>query len=248
MSTVSIEKHENVALLRLDNGVTNAVGSDLVDDLSSALAEIKDEVNGMVLAGGEKFFSIGLNLPELVQLDRSGMTDFWYRFVRVAYKLYTLPMVTVAAIAGHAPAAGTVFALACDYRFAAEGKKMLGLNEIKLGIPVPFISDLMLRQIAGDRIATDLLYQGEFLVPARALDLKIVDEVHPSEILLEKAMEKAAAIAVYEGQAFAAMKGVRTEDVQIKYQQNVDRLNEIFLDCWFSDNTQKLLAAAVEKF
>jgi len=248
MSKVSIEKHDNVALLRLDNGVTNAVGSDLVDDLSRALAEIKDEVNGMVLAGGEKFFSIGLNLPELVQLDRPGMTDFWQRFIRVTYELYTLPMVTVAAIVGHAPAAGTVFALACDYRFAVEGKKMLGLNEIKLGIPVPYISDLMLRQIAGDRTATDLLYQGKFLVPAEALDLKIVDEVHPPEMLLEKALEKASAIAVYERQAFAAIKGVRTEDVQIMYQQHVDRSNEIFLDCWFSDNTQKLLAAAVEKF
>ncbi len=248
MSTVKTEMKGNVAVLALDNGVTNAVGSDLVDDLSGSLVEIADSANGMVLTGGEKFFSIGLNLPELVQLDRGGMADFWRRFIGVTLDLYTLPMVTAAAITGHAPAAGTIFGLACDYRFAAEGKKMLGLNEIKLGIPVPYLADLILRQITGDRTATDLLYQGEFLMPARALEIGVIDEMHPMESVLDKALEKISPIAEYQKKAFAAIKATRTEDIHVKYMQNAEKVNSTFLDCWFSDVTQKLLVEAAKSF
>ncbi|MBU2646103.1 enoyl-CoA hydratase/isomerase family protein [bacterium] len=247
MGLVKIEKRGDVAILTLSSGVTNPVGSDLVNDLSGALAEIKD-AQGMVLAGGEKFFSIGLNLPELVQLDRAGMADFWKRFIQVAFDLYTLPMATAAAIAGHAPAAGSVFAMACDYRFAGEGKKLLGFNEIKLGIPVPYISDLMLRQITGDRTASEILYLGEFLVPEKALAVGMIDGMVPAATVLETALAKIASIAGYERAAFSAMKSTRTEDIRLKYRQHGEQQNEIFLDCWFSDVTQKLLTAAVEKF
>ncbi|MBT7888644.1 MAG: enoyl-CoA hydratase/isomerase family protein [Deltaproteobacteria bacterium] len=248
MGTVKIEKKGNVAILTLTNGVTNAVSSDLVNDLSGALSEIRDDANGMVLTGGDKFFSIGLNLPELIRLDRAGMGDFWRRFVQVAFDIYMMPMVTAAAVTGHAPAAGTVFMLACDYRFAAEGKKMLGLNEIKLGIPVPFITDLMLRQITGDRVATDILFQGEFLVPEKALEIKMIDGMHPLEEVLDKAVEKISSMAGYQNAAVAAMKAIRTEDIRLKYLENAEKQHQIFLDCWFSDTTQKILAEAVEKF
>ena len=248
MSKVKIEQRDNIAVLKLDDGVTSPVGSDLVNDLSAALGEITDKAGGMVLTGGDKFFSIGLNVPELVQLDRGGMADFWRRFIGVTLDLYTLPMVTVAAISGHAPAAGTIFGLACDYRFVAEGKKMIGLNEIKLGIPVPYLADLILRQLVGDRIATDLLYQGEFLMPAKALELRVIDELHPQESVVDKALEKVSAIAGYERQAFAAIKATRTEEIRQKYLQNAETVNVAFLDCWFSESTQKLLHAAAEKF
>ncbi len=248
MGTVNIEMRDKVAVLTLSNGVTNAVSSDLVDDLSAALSEIRDNASGMVLTGGDKFFTIGLNLPELIQLDRAGMNDFWKRFVQVAFDIYMMPMVTAAAVTGHAPAAGTVFMLACDYRFAAEGKKMLGLNEIKLGIPVPFISDLMLRQITGDRVASELLFQGEFLVPEKAVEIKMIDEMFPIEEVLDKAVEKIASMSGYQSAAMAAMKAVRTEDIRLKYLQNAEKQHEIFLDCWFSEHTQKILAEAVEKF
>lgn len=248
MSSVKTEEKGNVAILTLANGVTNAVGSDLVDDLSKALSEIKEGANGLVLTGGEKFFSMGLNLPELLQLDRAGMDDFWRRFIQVTFDLYTMPMATAASVTGHAPAAGTVFMLACDYRFVAEGKKWLGLNEIKLGLPVPYLPNLMLRQITGDRVASEILYLGELLVPEKALQIKLIDEMLPQAEVLAKAVEKISVIAGYQRTVFATMKAVRTEDIRLKVQQNGEKHNKIFCDCWFSESTQKTLAGVAEKF
>jgi len=52
--------------------------------------------------------------------------------------LYSSRLATVAAVQGHAPAAGCFLAMACDYRImsAGDGKKVptIGLNETRLGI------------------------------------------------------------------------------------------------------------------
>ena len=176
MEKVNIEEHEDVALLRIDNKVSNAISSAVVENLSDAVNQIKTEFRGLVLAGGEKFFSIGFNLPELLKLDRSGMTDFFYGFNKVVLDIFTLPMPTACSITGHAIAGGTILASSCDYRFLASGRKLMGLNEIKLGVPVPYLSDLMLRQIVGDRAATEMVYLGEFVEPIEAGKIGLIED------------------------------------------------------------------------
>ena len=64
--------------MRLANGVINAIGAEVVEELSLALQEVQGRFRGMVLAGGNKFFSIGLDLPELLlKLGRKDMAAFW---------------------------------------------------------------------------------------------------------------------------------------------------------------------------
>ena len=104
MSTIGIESHKEVALLRLSNGVTNAINEEMVADLSEALADIRDNFRGLVLAGGDKFFSIGLDLPHLLKRNREEMDAFWQRFDQVLLDLFTLPVPSAAAINGHAVA------------------------------------------------------------------------------------------------------------------------------------------------
>ena len=248
MEKVKIEKIGQVRLVTLSNGVTNPVDIDLVDNLLEVLHEVRQDAKGVVLTGGEKFFSIGLNLPKLIKLDRNEMTQFWDRFTQLCYEIYALPLPSGAAIRGHAPAAGTIFALACDYRYIAEGKKMMGVNEIKLGIPTPYIADLMLRQIVGDRIATEMMYCGEFSLPEQSLQSNLVDMVLPQESVIEAMLEKITSIAAYESEAFKIMKSVRTADIREKFEKNSALFNEQFVDCWFNGKTQTLLDKAAEKF
>ena len=63
MTQVVLEDQGDVAILRLTNGVTNAIGAELVDTLSLAIEEVKSRFSGLILAGNTKFFSIGLDLP-----------------------------------------------------------------------------------------------------------------------------------------------------------------------------------------
>ncbi len=248
MERINIEVRESVAVLRLTNGVTNAISPELVKDLAIAIIQIRNEFQGMVFAGGSRFFSIGLNLPELLQLDRKLMTEFWYDFDQVVFNLFTLPVPTACAIAGHAIAGGTILALTCDFRLATSEKKLLGLNEIKLGIPVPYLADLILRQTVGDRFATELLYRGNFIDTDKALEMGLVDEIQQNENLEERAVERIIEIANHLQPGFAAIKSNRLEAVRLRYEKNNRSKNEKFLNCWFSRPVQKRLAIAAEKF
>ena len=248
MSKVKIEAHDDVAILRLSNGVTNAISPELVDDLANALYQAKKEFKGLILAGGTKFLSIGFDLPALLQLDRPAMADFYFKFNQTVLDLYTLPLPTACAIAGHAIAGGTILALAADFRFASSGRKLMGLNEVKIGVPVPFLADLMLRQIVGDRAATQLNYRGEFLEPGQAKKIGLLDDICPAEELDQKSIEIVADLAALPPDGFTLIKANRVEEIHSRFKEKGRVKIDLFLDCWFNAEAQELLKKASEKF
>jgi enoyl-CoA hydratase/carnithine racemase len=248
MGNMVVSIQGKVAQLRLNNGITNAIGPAMLADLSSAIAEIRENHEGLVLIGGDKFFSIGLNLPELIGFDREEMNRFWDDFDQVVLDLYTLPLPSAATITGHAVAGGTILALSADYRFIAPGRNFMGLNEINIGVPVPYLADLMLRQIVGDRVATELSYKGEMVSPERALEIRLVDEMCPEETIEERTIELISFLAEKPRNAFRMIKQNRTEAIRSKFEQNRDERKKDLLSCWFEPSVHELLKKAAEKF
>ena len=248
MSKVNLEGHDDVAVLRLNNGVTNAISPELVDDLAGEANRVKSEFKGMVLAGGEKFFCIGFDLPALLQFDRTDMIEFYARFNEVILDLYTLPVPTACAINGHATAGGAIFAISSDFRFVSTGRRFISLNEIKIGVPVPYLPDLILRQIVGDRCATEMMYSGKFVEPEEAKRIGLVDDVFDSEDLEEKAVAKIAELTALPPYGFPTMKNFRVEAVKSRYEEMRSADVECFLKCWFDPAVQELLKEAAKKF
>jgi enoyl-CoA hydratase/carnithine racemase len=232
MPKVILEAHDTVAVLRLNNGVTNAISPELLDDLSDAVKRIKSEFKGMVLAGGEKFFCIGLDLPGLLQLGRSAMVEFYFKFMQVALDLYKLPIPTACALNGHATAGGTIFALCSDFRFASSGRKFIGLNEVKIGVPVPYLADLI----------------WEFVEPDKAQEIGLVDAVFSPEDLEEKAVAKIAELTALPPNGLTLIKKNRVETVRSQYEDVRSIEADLFLDCWFNPSVQELLKEAAKKF
>jgi enoyl-CoA hydratase/carnithine racemase len=248
MSKILVEHQGNIAVLTLNNGVTNAIGPDLVNELSENLHQIRNEAGGIVLCGGEKFFSIGFDLPVLLTMNRPEMSEFFYQFNQLTLDLYTVPFPSACAVSGHATAGGNILALTCDYRFAVSGTKKIGLNEIRLGLPVPHLPDMILRQIVGDRAATRMLYSGELISLTDAASIGLIDETCPAEKLRQSAIEKVAGLAAFHARPFSAIKENRVEEIKDSYEKNKRAKNEFFLDCWFSESTQKILKATSQKF
>ena len=220
----------------------------LVEELSLALQEVQGRFRGMVLAGGNKFFSIGLDLPALLKLSRKDMAAFWVGFEDTVLALYTLPIPTAAAIAGHAPAAGTILALACDFRFIASGRKLIGLNEIQIGLPVPYLADLMLRQVVGDRAATEMEYLGALLMPEEAQAAGVVDGVCSEDEVEARALAHIEAVAALPPSGFPLTKQHRVKDMAAQFLAGRESINQAFMDCWFMPSTQALLKEAATKF
>ncbi len=248
MKNVVLEDHGAIAVLRLTNGVTNAIGPELVADLSAALQEVKGRFRGMVLAGGNKFFSIGLELPVLLSLNRADMKAFWVKFEDTVLDLYTLPIPTAAAITGHANGGGAILALACDFRFIAAGRKLLSLNEVKIGLPVPYLADLMLRQIAGDRIAVKLEYLSEFLAPEPAQAAGLVDAVCPEDGVETRALSQVQAVLDLPPYGFPLTKQHRVSQLRSRFLAARAEITAAFMDLWSRPQVQSLLSEAAKKF
>jgi enoyl-CoA hydratase/carnithine racemase len=248
MSLILLENYEEVAVLRLNNGATNSLSPALINELSVMLKEIESKYRGLVVAGGEKFFSIGLELPTLLKLDKKGMSDYFYGCCDVLYHLYTLKIPTACAAKAHAIAAGTIILLTCDYRYAASGRTLIGLNEIQLGLPVPYLADLMLRGVAGDAAATDLMYTGELIDSQTAEKRAIVTQVLPKEDVEKRAIEKIYQLSKLPQSSFAAIKANRVEVVKSMYDGGSVDKNEEFIRQWFTPGTQALLKEAAKKF
>lgn len=248
MTTLTFEPHDRVLVIRMTNGIPNAISPSMVDDLSAALQNLPEDCRGVVLAGNTKFFSMGLDLPSLINMDRHAMLNFFTKFHRMAFDFYTLPCPTIAAINGHAVAGGCVMALLCDFRFAGSDSLKFGLNEVRLGVPVPYLADLVLRQIAGDRTATRMIFDGGFITMATGLTTGLVDQIFSSETVEEEAIKEIARIGAFTKDAIAANKASRIEEVKDRFLRNVTERNETFVDCWFSPSVQTLLKEASRKF
>lgn len=248
MQTVIKAFQDHTAILRLNSGPANPIGSGVVAELSQALAEIKGHARAMALCGGDEFFSAGFDLPELLKLDRPAMSDFLERFNQLCLALVTLPIPTVCALAGHAVAGGNILALTCDYRYAAAEEKKIGLNEVKLGVPVPYLADLMLRQTVGNRYATQMMFSGEFMTFSDAKVIGLIDVIGAPEELEDFALDRLAQLAGHPSQAFAAVKANKVDPIKRRYAAGGRANDDRFLDCWFSEATQQKLFDASLKF
>lgn len=246
--TITVVKQDNITVLTLSNGVTNAISPQMVQELSAALETIQRDSRGMVLCGGDKFFSIGLDLPALIELDREAMATFWEEFNQLILNMYRFPLPAVCAVSGHAVAGGNILALTSDYRFAASESRKIGLNEITLGIPVPFLPDMLLKQVVGEHRAIRMMYSGAFMSLAEAEAIGLIDELHSVETLQQAAVEKVAAMVKLQPEAFAAIKANYTGPIRQRYLQEAEAQNTAFLDCWFSDRVQVGLREAAKNF
>ncbi|MGB2804691.1 MAG: enoyl-CoA hydratase/isomerase family protein [Candidatus Zixiibacteriota bacterium] len=251
METIRTENRDGVAVVTLNRGTTNAINRQLVDELTDTLRQLKNDtqVRGAVLvSSNEKFFSIGLDIPQLFELSRDDFGAFYRAFNRLCIDLYTLPKPLVAAITGHATAGGCILALCCDYRFIAQGRKLMGMNEIKLGVPVPYPIDCIFRQLVGVRIAREVVDSGEFYPPDELIGMGMVDQVLPLEQVLPKSIDKVRLLGSYPQEAVEMIKRNRTETVEAEILERLKEREEFFIECWYSDEVRRRLKEAMEKF
>ena len=246
-----IDREGPVAIVRLSRGVTNPINGDLVAELSAAVRHVREQadIRSLVLASAnDKFFSIGWDIPQLIGLTKSEFANFFRRYNRVCLDLYTLPKPTVAALTGHAIAGGCILALCCDYRYVANGKKLMGLNEIKLGAPLPYVVDCVLPALVGGRYAREIMESGDFYAPDAALRMGLVDAVLPLDHVVPASIEKAKVLGAMPEQAFAIIKGNRTEGIEKAIVAQLEEQERRFVECWYSPVARERLKEAAAKF
>lgn len=237
-----------IRVLTLDRPPVNALNSEMLTALADALDQsVASDVAGVVLAGGDGMFSAGLDLPELVGLDRSALESFLGRFFDVMETLASVPVPVVAAITGHCPAGGTVLSLFCDYRVMASGDFVIGLNEVRVGIPMPrVVADLAVRTL-GSRRAELAVVAGRLYDPSGAVAIGFVDEVVPPGQVVERAVAWARDLVGAPSFALAATRSRMRSDLLDLVRRHRGADVEWLADAWFRPEVQDALRDTVRR-
>ena len=245
---MDLERHGDVALLRIRGTKANSMTPEMVAALGATVGEfIASDARALVITGEGKFFSAGLALPTLMALGRSDLHAFMQSFARTMLLLFSAPKPIVAAINGHAIAGGTVLALQCDVRIAAAGDQRIGLNEAQLGIALPTSVMEPLRFAIAAKHFTEVALEGRLFTPAEALEVGLVDAVVPADELETCAIAKARTLGAIPPKAFAATKESIRRPVLEAILRYEDDDADRWLDTWFSDEGQERLRTAVAK-
>jgi len=248
---IDVDYCKAVAVVRLDRGVINALNLEVVQELAEILERVRvmPKVQALILSStNEKFFSIGFDIPQLFELPKEDFRKFYKAFNQACMALYTLPKPTIACITGHAIAGGCILALCCDYRVIGAGRKLMGLNEIKLGVPAPYVADCILQSIVGTREAREVVELGEFYEAEVLLKKGLVDEVVPQAVVMARAREKAELLSLMPPEAYRRIKENRIEEVEARIRARWEERQQDFIEMWYSEEARKQLREAMERF
>lgn len=248
MNTIEVSIKDGLAIITLNRGKSNSMNREMVTELSDMLHNIENDANigGVLITGKEHFFSAGLDLIELYNYSEEEAKDFWHVFLNFVAKITAFRKPLVAAINGHSPAGGCVIALACDARVMAEGKYIIGLNEVPVGIIVPNSIFNLYAFWLGKANATRNLLEGKLFNPEEALNVGLVDELVKPESILTAAERKVRKYMAFERNTWQQSKiNIRRELIaSTGADQSADL--EIMLKQWWAPSTRAILKTIID--
>jgi enoyl-CoA hydratase len=204
---VTVETHGEVALVRVDRAPANALDLELLEEGSAVVAELRTaEPGAVVLVGREGFFSAGVDLKAVPKLDRDGQRAMVDGINRLFLAWYSFPRPVVCAVNGHAIAGGLILALCGDHRVGA-GVGKLGLTELRAGIGYPAAAMAIVRAELPQPTARALALQAELIEAGpQAVELGLLDELCAPDLLLERSLQVAGALAELPRGAYTRVK------------------------------------------
>jgi len=241
-------EHGAVSELRLNRPPVNALSPELITTLLRAVqVSPREGKRALVLSGLPGMFSAGLDVPVLLKLDRPAMEAVWRDFYALMKALASSPIPIAVAITGHAPAGGTVLALFCDWRVAAEGDSKLGLSEVQVGLPLPPLILSALRRQVGARQAERLAVTGMLVSPGKALSLGLVDEVVPPEQVVDQALKWCQDLIALPQVATDLTRRQARADLVGEFERDIDYELAEVSSWWWNQETQAALHRMVEQ-
>lgn len=202
----TLKRDESVFVLHLGDG-ENRFTLDWLASVNSALDEVEqaEGPRALVTAATGKFYSYGLDLDWLSV--NTGARDGYLGNVRsLLARMLSFPVVTVAAVQGHAFGAGAMLSLAHDFRVMRADRGFWCLPEADLNLPIPagmcdLVQARLTPQVAHEAMVTSRRYGGQDALAAGIAD-RAVDE----HAVLSTAIEIAAGQAAKGGGSIAAIK------------------------------------------
>lgn len=243
---LNIINHGRVREIRLAKPPVNALNTELVKLLTQSVREAEKQCGAIVLSGQDGMFSAGLDVVELVQLDRNGMTNFWSAFFELLETVACSSIPIAAAVTGHSPAGGAVIFMLCDYRVMRRGEYLTGLNETRVGLIIPPVLQNAMARLVGPRVAEQMLVAGAMIGPEDAARTGFVDALETGyEATIENALNYCENLLSLPQHSMLGNRANARAHFKDEFASHTAESVESFVDNWFSDETQQVINALI---
>jgi len=247
--TLTIEKAEGVAIIKLNRPPVNSLNCKVYCELLDIFSELEndDEVNAIIITGtGEKAFAAGLDVKEV-----AGKTiPDYFAFARGARacldKVAGIQKPTIAALFGFVFGGGCELALACDLRIAASDAS-IGCPEVNLGIIPGSGGTQRLPRLIGVAKAKELLFMGDTVSGDEAYRIGLVNKVVAKDKLMDEAKLMAKKLAAKPKVALSVLKNAIDNGMNMDLQSAITYENNCFVITYVSEDGREGFAAFNEK-
>jgi enoyl-CoA hydratase len=200
-----------IAVLTIDDPTKlNAMGRTFWAEMRDALSTLERDgrTRAVIITGaGEKAFSAGGDIASFASLtDITAKREFQQDCMRTFAAVEETPLPVIAAVNGYAMGGGCELALACDVVVAADNARF-GMPEGAVGL-VPGFGVLRAPSVIGRHWTKLMMFAGERVDAATALQIGLAQKVVPAESLMDTSREVAVRIAGMAPLALATGKNL----------------------------------------
>ena len=249
--TIIFTQKEKIVYITLNRpDIHNAFNSLMISELADAFEKVKEDesIRVVVLSGEGKSFCAGADINwmrEVIHYSYEQNLEESLQLAELLYNIYSLPKPTVAMVNGTAIGGGTGFLSACDIAVASEEAKF-GLSEVKIGLVPAAISPYVVRKI-GESKAREYFLTGKRITARRALEIGLVNEVFPLEMLREKVNELVNLLLTSGPEAVASCKELVFKVSSMSLEDAKAYTAQMIAGLRVSDEGQEGMAAFLEK-
>jgi len=193
MERVDYKLDEHVAIMSMNSG-ENRFNFPFFEAVNSVLDEIEQNSSAKVLvtkSSDPKIWCNGIDLDWLLPAQKED-PEIGRRFSAEMFglmrRVLAYPMLTIAAITGHAFAGGAFLSFAHDFRFMRSDRGWLCLPEVDIGMTLGPVFSMLSRRAMPQYIFEEMQFTGARLTAEECVEHHIVKKARHIDDLMDEVM------------------------------------------------------------
>ncbi|AZN35810.1 crotonase/enoyl-CoA hydratase family protein [Iodobacter ciconiae] len=208
-SLISYQLTDGIAILTLSHGKVNAISMAVIDAFNQALDQAEQDQAVVIITSGPGILSAGYDLKVMSSgLDQA--VPLVTAGSKLSRRLLAHPYPVIIACPGHAIAKGAFLLLSADYRIGVTGPFSIGLNEVQIGMTMPYTGIVIARNRLSPAAFERSVINGEMFSPQGAAEAGFLDLLVEPEALAD------SAIAVAQSLKKISMKAHKNTKLRVR--------------------------------
>jgi enoyl-CoA hydratase len=209
---IEIKEEPQYCLIQMDDGKVNALSFDMLAQMNAALDQAEHSGKVVIIHGRPGKFSAGFDLSVMGQ-GGDAMFDLLRAGAALARRLLKFETPVILAVSGHALAMGALLLLSADYRIGIHGGYKIGLNEVAIGMTLPYFGvELAKARLAATHVSR-AVGLAQLYDAVGAVEAGYLDEAVNEDELLPRAVAMAEQLSGLNMDAHKHTKGRTREDL-----------------------------------